>query len=90
MQWLSDSTHQSGSLLDKCYYLSGNKAGQTNLVSDQTLILFGIAKHQAPGRITTVKYRLNESAQVIQQELSDVHIRTLRGNTSKLQIKSGP
>ena len=45
-----------------------------DLVSDHRLILFGIPKYQAPGKTTMVRFRkLNDiSAQVIQQELSDV------------------
>ena len=79
MQGVSDPTHQSGSLLDHGITREPSSAVLDkpmvlDLVSDHRLILFGIPKHQAPGRITTIKFRrLNDiSAQVIHQELSDV------------------
>ena len=79
MQWVSDPTHQSGSLLDHVITREASSAVLDrpmvlDLVSDHKLVVFGIPKHQALGRITTVKFRrLNDfSAEVIQQELSDV------------------
>ena len=79
MQWVSDPTHQSSSLLDNVITREASSAVMDkpkvlDLVSDHRLILFGIPKHQALGKITTVKFRrLNDiSVQVIQQELSDV------------------
>ena len=79
MQWVLDPTHQSGSLLDHVITREASSAVLdkpmvSDLVSDHRLILFGIPKHQTPGRTTMVKFRrLNDiSPQVIQQELSDV------------------
>ena len=79
MQWVLDPTHQSGSLLDHVITRETSSIGLDkpvvlDLVLDHRLILFGIPKHQAPGKTTMVKVRkLNDiSTQVIQQELSDV------------------
>ena len=79
MQWVLDPTHHSGSLLDHVITREASSAVLDkpmvlDLVSDHRLILFGIPKHQAPGKTTTVRFRkLNDiSAQVIQQELSDM------------------
>ena len=79
MQWVLDPTHQTGSLLDHVITREASSAVLDkpmvlDLVSDHRLILFGIPKHQAPGRTTMVKvWSLNDiSAQVIQQKLSDV------------------
>ena len=79
MQWVLDPTHQSGSLLDNVITREASSAvlGKPrvlDLVSDHRLILFGIPKHQAPGKTTTVRFRkLNDiSTQVIQQEFSGI------------------
>ena len=79
MQWVLDLTHQSGSLLDQVITRETSSAVPDkpvvlDLVSDHRLILFGIPKHQVPGKTTMVRLRkLNDiSAQVIQQELSDI------------------
>ena len=79
MQWVLDPTHQSGSLLDHVITREASsavldKTMVLDLVSDHRLILFGIPKHQAPSRTTTVKFRrLSDiSSQVIEQELFDV------------------
>ena len=100
MQWMVNPTHQSGSLLDHVITREASSAGLEktmvlNLVSDNRLILFGIPKHQAPGKTTMVRFRkLNDiSAQVIQQELSDV-FKLCQGTDDpstyfKLQIKPG-
>ena len=100
MQWVLDPTHQSGSLLDHVITREASSAVLDkhlvlDLVSDHRLILLGIPKHQATGRATTVKFRRlnNISAQVIQQELSDVFKlcqETDDPNTYlKMQIKPG-
>ena len=79
MQWVSDPTHQSGSLLDHVITREASSAVLDkpmvlDLLSDHRLILFGIPKHQAPDTVTTVRFRrLNDiSGWVIHQELSDV------------------
>ena len=79
MQWVLDPSHQSGSLMDHVITRETSSAVLEkpmvlDLVFDNRLILFGIPKHQAPGRNTMVKFRrLNDiSAQVIQQEHLDV------------------
>ena len=79
MQWVLDPTHQSGILLDHVITREASsavldKAMVLDLVLEHRLILFGIRKHQAPGKTTTVRFRkLNDiSTQVMQQELSDV------------------
>ena len=79
MQWVLDPIHQSGSLLDHVITREASSAVLDklmvlDLVSDHRLILFGIPKHQAPGRTTMVRFGRwnNISAQVIQYELSDV------------------
>ena len=79
MQWVLDPTHHSGSLMDHAITREASSAVLDkpmvlDLVSDHRLILFGIPRHQAPGKTTMVRFRkLNDiSTQVIQQELSDV------------------
>ena len=79
MQWVLDPTHQSGSLWNHVVTREPSSAvldkpRVLDLVSDHRLILFGILKHQAPGKTTTVRFRkLNDiSTQVIQQILSYV------------------
>ena len=79
MQWVLDPTHQSGSLLDCVITIKAScavldKPKNLGLVSDHRLIRFGISKHQALGKSTTVRFRkLNDiSTQVIKQELSDL------------------
>ena len=77
MQWVLDPIHQIGSLLDHVITRETSSAvldkpRVLDLVSDHRLILFGIPKHQALGKTTTVRFRrLNDiSTQDIQQELS--------------------
>ena len=100
MQWVLDPTHQSGSLLDhvittEAFSAVLDKPMVLDLVSDHKLILFGIPKHQAPGKTTMVRLRkLNDiSAQVIQQEFlmcsNFARKQMIQTSTSKLQIKPG-
>ena len=79
MQWVLDPTHQSVSLLDHVITRETSSAVLDkpmvlDLVSDHRQILFGIPKQQTPAKMTTVRFsQLNGiSAQVIQQEFSDV------------------
>ena len=78
MQWVSDPTHQSGSLLDHVLTREAStvlldKPIVLDLISDHRLILFAISKYQPPGKPVMVKLReLNDIlTQVIQQEFSD-------------------
>ena len=79
MQRVLGPIHQGGSLLDHVITRDASSAvldklRVLDLVSDHRLILFGIPKHQTPGKTTTVRFRkLNDiSKQVIQQEHSDL------------------
>ena len=79
MQWVSDPTHQSGSLLDHVITTDVStvlldKPTVLDIISDHRLILFGILKHQPPGKPITVMFRkLNDiPTQAIQQEFSDM------------------
>ena len=94
MQWVLDPTHQSGSILDHVITRESSSAVLDkpmvlDLVSDHRLILFGIPKHQAPGKTTTVRFRkLNDtSTQVIQQELSDVFKLCQETDDPKIYLK---
>ena len=79
MQWVSDPTHQSGSLLDhiitrEASTLFLDKPNVLDIVTDHRLILFVIHKHQPLSKPTTIKFKkLNDiPTQVIQHEISDV------------------
>ena len=79
MQWVSDLTHQSGSLLDhiiarEASTLLLDKPKVLDMITDHRLILFGIHKHQPLSKPTTIKFqKLNDiPTQVIQHEISDV------------------
>ena len=79
MQLVLDPTHQSSRLLDHVITREASsvvldKPRVLDLVSHHRLILFGIPKHQAPGKTTMVRFRKlnNISTQVILRELSDL------------------
>ena len=78
-QWVSDPTHQSGSLLDhiitrEVSTLLLDKPKVLDVITDHRLIFLGIHKHQLPSKPTMIKFRkLNDiPTQVIQHEISDV------------------
>ena len=78
-QWVLDSTHQSGSLLDHVITRENStllldRPEVLELISDHRLIRFDISKHQLPCKPTMIKFRkLNDiPSQVIKQEISDV------------------